>query len=440
MSPPWPSERVATLPPQAEPVARPTPGQTSKAGSRPRPTWPATLVAGALLVASVGLHIGAMFPAYPGNPATPVVDIPYETAVYICLEVGWALAALAVLTRWSPRGGVALGAGLGAVEVGLIVTDLTIGFQVSDGSAAGIWFAIAGLAAGLGGVLYGAGATPPGANDARTAEEELFSKFSKRDSQPAYPAPASPAGTYPGPASPPAYPGPASPAAYHGPASPAGTYPGPASPAGTYPGPASPPAYPGPASQSAYPGPASPAAYPKPRPAVISPVRALLSVMVAIVAVAAFWPSWDHYHLVYATGQVRDINLGNAFNQPAAIMAGELVAGLAIGCTIVTAAFWRDAVVGAWAIAGTAIALASQVISGIVQVSEPISKLLGTPSTSAVNLSASSVSLTGYWYVDLGATAALFLLAFWAGFEARRVRPKPAPAANENVAAAHPQP
>ena len=378
MSPPWPSERVATLPPQAEPVARPTPGQTSKAGSRPRPTWPATVVAGGLLVASVGLHIGAMFPAYPGNPATPVVDIPYETAVYICLEVGWALAALAVLTRWSPRGGVALGAGLGAVEVGLIVTDLTIGFQVSDGSAAGIWFAIAGLAAGLAGVLYGAGATPPGANDARTAEGaegEPFSKFSNRYSQPAYPGPASPAGTYPGP-----------------------------------------------------------------RPTIISPVRALLSVMVAIVAVAAFWPSWDHYHLVYATGQVRDIDLGNAFNQPAAIMAGELVAGLAIGCTIVTAAFWRDAVVGAWVIAGTAIALASQVISGIVQVSEPISKLLGTPSTSAINLSASSVSLTGYWYVDLGATAVLFLLAFWAGFEAWRAQRKPAPAANENVAAAHPQP
>ena len=399
MSPPWPSERVATLPFQTQPVPRPTPGQTSKAGSRPRPTWPATLLAGGLLAASVGLHIGAMFPAYPGSPATPVVDIPYETAVYICLEVGWALAALAVLTRWSPRGGVALGAGLGAVEVGLIVTDLTIGFQVSDGSAAGIWFAIAGLACGLAGVLYGAGTTPPGANDARTAQEE---PFSKRYSQPAYPASASPAG-YPGPASPPA----------------------------AYPGPASPPAYPAPASKAAYPG---------PRPAITSPVRALLSVMVAIVAVAAFWPSWDHYHLVYATGQVRDINLGNAFNQPAAIMAGEVVAGLAIGCTIVTAAFWRDAVVGAWAIAGTAIALASQVISGIVQVSEPISKLLGTPSTSAVNLSASSVSLTGYWYVDLGATAALFLLAFWAGLEARRARPKPAPAANENLAAAYPSP
>ena len=399
MSPPWPSERVATLPFQAQPVPRPTPGQTSKAGRRPRPTWPATLLAGGLLAASVGLHIGAMFPAYPGSPATPVVDIPYETAVYICLEVGWALAALAVLTRWSPRGGVALGAGLGAVEVGLIVTDLTIGFQVSDGSAAGIWFAIAGLACGLAGVLYGAGTTPPGANDARTAQEE---PFSKRYSQPAYPASASPAG-----------------------------YPGPASPQAAYPGPASPPAYPAPASKAAYPG---------PRPAIISPVRALLSVMVAIVAVAAFWPSWDHYHLVYATGQVRDINLGNAFNQPAAIMAGEVVAGLAIGCTIVTAAFWRDAVVGAWAIAGTAIALASQVISGIVQVSEPISKLLGTPSTSAVNLSASSVSLTGYWYVDLGATAALFLLAFWAVLEARRARPKPAPAANENLAGAYPSP
>ena len=319
------------------------------------------------MAASVGLHIGAMFPAYPGSPATPVVQVPYETAVYICLEVGWALAALAVLTRWSPRGGVALGAGLGAVEVGLVVTDLTIGFQVSNGSAAGIWLAIAGLASGLAGVLYGAGTAPPVTNDTRLAREEPFSH------------------------------------------------------------PYSQPAYSEPGSQTPYPG---------PRPATISTVRALLSAMVAIVAVAAFWPSWDHYHLVYATGQVRDINLGNAFNQPTAIMAGEIVAGLAIGCAVVVAAFWRDAVVGAWATVGAAIALASQVISGAVQVREPISQLLGTPNTAEVKLSASRVSLTGYWYVDLGATVALLLLALWAGLEARRTRPKPARAAKKDLAPA----
>ena len=318
------------------------------------------------MVAGVGLHIAAMFPAYPGNPATPVVQTPYEVAVYTCLEVGWALAALLVLTRWSFRGGVALGAGLGVVEVGLIVTDLTIGFQVSDGSAAGIWLAIAGLASGLAGVLYGAGTATMGTDLALAGPE--VPPFAHPYSQPPSQAP----GSGPGP---------------------------------------------------------------RPRPAAMSPVRALLSVMVAIVAVAAFWPSWDHYHLVYATGQVRDINLGNAFDQPTAIMAGELVAGLAVGCAVVIAAFWRDALVGAWATVGTAIALASQVISGAVPVSEPISQLLGTSNTAALNLSASSVSLTGYWYVDLGATAALVLLAAWAALEARRARPAPVPATHEGPTA-----
>lgn len=278
--------------------------------------------------AAVGLHVAAMFPPYPGSPPTPVVDSPYETAIYICLEVGWALAALAVLSRLSVRGGVALGAALGSIEVGLVLTDLASGFQVSSGDAAGAWLAVAGVAAGLAGVLYGASSlAPPQAK-------------------------------------------------------------------------ALPPGY---------------------------SLRALLGVLLAAVAVAAFWPSWDHYHLVTVSGQVENLDLGNAFSQPAAVMAGELLAGLALGLAVMVGAGWRDAATSAWALAGAAIALASQVASGAVQVTEPLPRLLGPGASSAgVNLAASSVSLTAYWYMDAVATAAVALLALWAALQARQ-SPSPSP-------------
>jgi hypothetical protein len=158
------------------------------------------------------------------------------------------------------------------------------------------------------------------------------------------------------------------------------------------------------------------------RPAAATSVRVALSVLAAIAAVTAFWPSWDRYHLVTTAGQVTNVDLGNAFNQPPAIMAGEVLAGIAIGVTALVAALWRDPLVGAWGLTGTAIALASQVASGVVQVSEPLTKLLPATTASEVNLSRSSVSLTTYWYVDLGAVVALALLATWAALDGLRAR------------------
>lgn len=356
---------------------QPVPGPSGEPGppvgrtALTRPAWGATLVVGCLMAAAAGLHVSAMFPLYPGNPATPIVQAPYELAVYICLEAGWALAAGLVLSRWVPRAGVALGAGLGAVEVGLVAADLASGFQLSEGGDPGVWLALAGLAAGLAGVLYGAG-TPCLSPSASLVSSPRPTSQAARSWVPGASATASSARAF-----------------------------GTASTAASASAPS--PQAPGTASAAAR-------------------ARVLLSVVVAIVAVAAFWPSWDHYHVVSLTGQVRDLNLGNAFDQPAAVMAGELVAGLAIGLTVVVGALWRDAVAGAFALLGTVIALGSQVISGAVQVSEPLSQLLGSPATSGVNLAASSVSLTGYWYVDVAATGAMALLAIWQLTEARKAR------------------
>jgi hypothetical protein len=115
------------------------------------------------MLACVALHIWAMFPDYPGLPPTPVASLPHDVAMFICLEAGWALAATLVLTRISVAGGVAVGAGLGLVEVGLLLADLISGFEVGKPGAPGGWMAMGGLGLGLAGVLLAASAAPMGA-------------------------------------------------------------------------------------------------------------------------------------------------------------------------------------------------------------------------------------------------------------------------------------
>jgi hypothetical protein len=83
---------------------------------------------------------------------------------------------------------------------------------------------------------------------------------------------------------------------------------------------------------------------------------------------------------------------------------------------------WAPLEVGAWLTGGVVIALSSQVISGFVQFHEPhaeaIREFVGN--TAGINVAQSSLSLTGYWTIDLLATIALAALALWAGMAGRR--------------------
>jgi hypothetical protein len=326
--PPWPTE-----------AARDDPGTDAhdQAGNSPageRARGGDALIGGSLMAACVGLHIWAMFPPYTGGPtASSVVSSPDQTAVYICLEVGWAVAALLVLSRASVRGGAALGAGLGTVELGLLITDTALGLQVANGSAPGVWLALGGLGAGLAGVLFAASSvTMVRANHLRSL------------------------------------------------------------------------------SLSTNVG-----------------LRAVLTVLVAVVAVAAFWPNWAHYHLVSTTGRTLDFYAGDAFKESAPIIAGALVSGLAIGIISILSAFWSPLDAGAWALAGAVVGLASQLISQLVQVFEPLSDTIG--STSGLNVNASSLSVTPWWAIDLLAAMALAGLALWAGLESRRTEASGSPVA-----------
>ena len=128
-------------------------------------------------------------------------------------------------------------------------------------------------------------------------------------------------------------------------------------PDGSVPGDAMPPGY-----SAARSGPA------RPRAADAGPVALLL--LAAIGTVAAFVPSWDTYTLASSQGS-QTITAGNAFSEPAAMIAGNVAVMVAVVGVAVLAALWRPARQGAALLAGAIVPLAAQAISALIQVSQP---------------------------------------------------------------------
>jgi len=309
----------------------------------PRPAFSEVALGGVLLLVCLGLHIGAMFPPYPGLPASPVVSSSWEIAVYVCLEIGWALAALLVLSRTSVRGGAALGAGLGAVELGLLAVDIANGFQVSNGSEAGAWLALAGLGFGAAGVLVTASTVPMG-------------------------APQAPRGR-----------------------------------------------------------------------------SALLMLLATFAVVLAYLPSWDKWTAVAPSLKVSNsVTEGNAFAQPAVVMAAVLVTVIGFAFVAVLGSVWYPVTVGVWATAGAVIAIASQLISAVFQLSEAVpSTAFGVSATQARSVGLKiSTSLTGWWEADVAATVLLALLALSSALNARKTSAAgavelPGPSGNGSAGSPH---
>ena len=89
--------------------------------------------------------------------------------------------------------------------------------------------------------------------------------------------------------------------------------------------------------------------------------------LAALGAAASFAPSWDSFTLHTSTGATSSLTLGNAFSNPGAVIAGNLVAMIAIVAVVVVAALWRPTLAGAALLAGAVITLAAQAISALVQ-------------------------------------------------------------------------
>ena len=112
----------------------------------------------------------------------------------------------------------------------------------------------------------------------------------------------------------------------------------------------------------------------RPRGRPTGPIVILtLALLAAVGAAAAFAPSWDSFTLRTSAGLTQSLTAGNAFANPAPVIAGDVAVMVALVVVVVTAVLWRPIRLGAALLAGAVIPMAAQVISALVQISEPVS-------------------------------------------------------------------
>jgi hypothetical protein len=122
--------------------------------------------------------------------------------------------------------------------------------------------------------------------------------------------------------------------------------------------------------------------------------------LAALGAAVAFAPSWDSYTLRTAAGAAQSLTAGNAFANPAPVIAGDIAVLVALVAVVVAAALWRPVRLGAALLAGAVIPMAAQAISALVQLGEGTSPAqLGiSPAQAAqVGLTISSGVTLEFW-------------------------------------------
>jgi hypothetical protein len=164
------------------------------------------------------------------------------------------------------------------------------------------------------------------------------------------------------------------------------------------------------------------------RPRVV-PAGPALSLAVAgfaaLGAAIAFAPSWDSYTLRTPSGLLHYVTAGNAFANPAPVIAGDVAVMIALVVVVITAALWRPARLGAALLAGAVIPMVAQAISALIQVAGPISSsAFGIPPAQAAQAGLTiSTGLTPAFWVYCVFVAALLLTAGWLLRPARPRRP-----------------
>ena len=138
-------------------------------------------------------------------------------------------------------------------------------------------------------------------------------------------------------------------------------------------------------------------------------------VLAALGAAIAFAPSWDSFTLRTLSGASQTVTAGNAFANPGAVIAGDLLAMIALVAVVVVAALWRQLRLGAALALGAAIPMVAQAISAIVQVSQTPSPLqfgISAPEASRLGLTIHA-GLTPMFWVFCAFLGTLILLCAW---------------------------
>jgi ABC-type transport system involved in multi-copper enzyme maturation permease subunit len=141
-----------------------------------------------------------------------------------------------------------------------------------------------------------------------------------------------------------------------------------------------------------------------------------LLLLAAVGTVAAFAPSWDSYTLSQAsTGAAETITAGNAFANPGAVIAGNVIVMIAVIGVALLAALWRPARHGAVLLAGAIVPLAAQAISALIQAGEPATPGMFGISSSQAAASGLTISsgLTPIFWVYCVFVISLLISCAW---------------------------
>jgi hypothetical protein len=151
----------------------------------------------------------------------------------------------------------------------------------------------------------------------------------------------------------------------------------------------------------------------RPRGDEVGPVVMLM--LAALGAAVAFAPSWDNYVLRTALGASQSVTLGNAFANPAAVIAGDVAVMVALVAVVAAAALWRPIRLGAALLAGAIIPMVAQAISAFIQVSEATSP--GTFGISSAQAAASGLTisngLTAVFWIYCAFVVAMIASCAW---------------------------
>jgi len=124
-----------------------------------------------------------------------------------------------------------------------------------------------------------------------------------------------------------------------------------------------------------------------------------LLVLAGLGTAIAFAPSWDTYTLRTATAS-QSIAEGNAFSNPGAVIAGDVMVMVAVALVVIAAALWRPIRHGAALLAGAIIPMAAQAISALIEVAQPTSPAqfgISPAQASQVGLTISNGVTVAFW-------------------------------------------
>jgi len=144
-------------------------------------------------------------------------------------------------------------------------------------------------------------------------------------------------------------------------------------------------------------------------------VPTIVIILAAIGAAVAFAPSWDSYLLQTAFGSSQRVTAGNAFANPAPVIAGDVAVMVLLVAVLVAAALWRPIRLGAALALGALIPMVAQAVSAMVQVSQPTPPELFNLSqaqASEVGLRITS-GLTPIFWVFCAFLGTLILMCIW---------------------------